>query len=46
MSFLGSWVIDSGATDHMTHSTQKFSTYNPCPSNKNIATVVGQGEVH
>ena len=27
MSFLGSWVINSDAIDHMTHSSQKFSTY-------------------
>ena len=53
MSFLGSWVIDSGAIDHIIHSSQKFSTYNPCPSNKKIATTDGslttmasQGEVH
>ena len=52
MSFLGSWVIDSGATNHMTHSSQKFNTYSPCPSNKKIATtdgslatVASQGEV-
>jgi len=52
-SFPNSWVIDSGTTDHMTHSTQKFSTYSPCPSNKKIATadgslttVAGQKEVH
>ena len=32
MSFLGSWVIDSGATNHMTHSLQMFSTYSLCPS--------------
>ena len=37
----------------MTHSSQSFSTYSPCPSNKKIAIVVGslativsQGEVH
>ena len=41
VSFLGSWVINSGTTDHMTHSLQKFSTYSPCPSNKKIVTVDG-----
>ena len=35
-------VIDSGATNYMTHSSQNFSSYSPCPSNKKIA----QGEVH
>ena len=53
MSFLGSQVINQGTTDHMTHSSQQFSTYSSCPSNKKIiivdcslATVAGQGEVH
>ncbi|XP_040972687.1 uncharacterized protein [Gossypium hirsutum] len=27
-----SWVIDSGATDHMTHSSQIFFSYTPCSS--------------
>ncbi|XP_071905634.1 uncharacterized protein [Coffea arabica] len=46
----GSWVIDSGATDHMTHSPIRFRTYNPCPGNRKITvadgspiTVAGQG---
>ena len=50
--FLGSWVIDSRAIDHMTHSPQKFSIFSPYPNNKKIATVDGflatmanQGEV-
>ena len=47
-----SWIINSGATDHMTHSSQFFHTYTPCPSNKKIvvangslATVAGLGDV-
>ncbi|KAK8520902.1 hypothetical protein V6N12_004828 [Hibiscus sabdariffa] len=47
-----SWIIDSGATDHMTNSSQKFLTYIPCPSNKKITvadgsmvTVAGQGDI-
>lgn len=47
-----SWIMDSGATDHMTHSSNLFSTYSPCPSNKKIATadgslttVAGRGDV-
>ena len=32
-SFRNLWIIDSGATDHMTHASQTFSTYTPCPSN-------------
>ncbi|KAJ0083335.1 hypothetical protein Patl1_30043 [Pistacia atlantica] len=31
--FSNSWVIDSGTTDHMTHSSHKFLTYHPCPTN-------------
>ena len=30
-TFANSWVIDSGAIDHMTHLHQ-FNDYNPCPS--------------
>ncbi|KAI3459866.1 hypothetical protein Pfo_016529, partial [Paulownia fortunei] len=40
-TFANSWIMDSGATDHMTHSSQKFSTYNPCPSNRKITTADG-----
>ena len=32
ITFANSWVIDSGATDHMTHSPNLFSTYFPCSS--------------
>ena len=39
--FKHSWIMDSGATDHMTHSSKFFSTYSPCPSNKKIATADG-----
>lgn len=46
------WVIDSGATDHMAHSTSCFTTYQPCSSNRKIKVadgslinVVGQGTV-
>ena len=48
-----SWVIDSGATDHMTPKSQLFHTYTPSPSNKKIAvvngslaTVVGFGDIY
>ena len=48
-----SWVIDSGATDHMTPKSQLFHTYTPSPSNKKIAvvnvslaTVAGFGDVY
>ncbi|KAK2354846.1 putative mitochondrial protein [Trifolium repens] len=46
------WILDSGATDHMTPLPTHFSTYSPCPSNKKISTadgtlltVAGQGDV-
>ena len=46
------WILDSGATDHMTPLPTHFSTYSPCPSNKKISiadgsliTVAGQGNV-
>ncbi|XP_071939839.1 uncharacterized protein [Coffea arabica] len=46
------WILDSGATDHMTHISNKFKTYNPCPSNRKIVvadgtttTVAGIGDV-
>ena len=32
--FLHSWIIDSGASDHMTNSSKHFISYSPCPSNK------------
>ncbi|XP_071928019.1 uncharacterized protein [Coffea arabica] len=35
----GSWVIDSGVTDHMTHNPIRFRTYNPCPGNRKITVV-------
>ena len=51
--FDDSWILDSGATDHMTHSSRFFRTYTPCPSNRKIivangevATVAGLGEVY
>ncbi|RVW33917.1 hypothetical protein CK203_082977 [Vitis vinifera] len=36
-----SWIIDPGATDHMTSKSQLFHTYTPNPSNKKIAMVNG-----
>ena len=40
-SFANSWIIDSGATDHMTHTCNNFLTYSPCSSSKKIATADG-----
>ena len=46
------WIIDFGATDHMTHKFTHFLTYNPCSRNKKIivadgtvVVVVGQGNI-
>ena len=46
------WILDSGATHHMTPLPTHFSTYSPCPSNKKISiadgtliTVAGRGNV-
>ena len=48
-----SWIIYSGATDHMTSKSQLLHTYTPSPSNKNIAvandslaTVAGFGDIY
>ena len=46
------WIIDSGATDHMTREYSLFSSYSPCASNLKIkiddgslSAVVGKGYV-
>ena len=41
ISHTSSLIIDSGATDHMTHSSHQFICYNPCPSNGKIAIANG-----
>ncbi|RVX08108.1 hypothetical protein CK203_014665 [Vitis vinifera] len=48
-----SWIIDSGATNHMTSKSQLFHIYTPSPSNKKIAvangslaTIVGFGDIY
>ena len=48
-----SWIIDSGAIDHMTSKSQLFHTYTPSPSNKKIAvgngslaTIAGFGDIY
>ena len=40
-SLICSWIIDFRATDHMTHSSQHFITYTPCPSNRKIVVADG-----
>ena len=51
--YANSWIIDSGATNHMTSKSQLFHTYTPSPSNKKIAvangslaTVAGFGDIY
>ena len=41
ITFANSWVIDSGATNHMNHSPNIFSTYFPYSSSRKIATANG-----
>uniref|UniRef100_A0A1S8ADA3 Uncharacterized protein n=1 Tax=Citrus limon TaxID=2708 RepID=A0A1S8ADA3_CITLI len=50
--FHGSWILDSGATDHMTGNSQLFSSYIPCAGNQKVkiangslATVAGKGTI-
>ena len=35
------WIIDSGATDHMTFESSLFITYSPCPSTRKVVTADG-----
>ena len=35
------WIIDSGASDHMTGSARFFSNYTPCAGNKRVSTADG-----
>lgn len=46
------WIIDSGATDHMTGESSMFSSYSPCAGNHKIkiadgslSAIVGKGSV-
>ena len=50
--FRNAWILDFGASDHMTHNPNHFKTYSPCPSNRKIVvadatttTVAGKGDV-
>eukprot|EP00261_Vitis_vinifera_P039416 XP_019080659.1 PREDICTED: uncharacterized protein LOC104881375 isoform X1 [Vitis vinifera] len=35
------WIIDSGASDHMTNSSNMFGSYLPCPGNKKVRIADG-----
>jgi transposase InsO family protein len=46
------WIIDSGASDHMTGLSSLFQTYSPCPGNKKIkiadgsfSPIAGEGKI-
>ena len=38
-TFTNSWIVDLGATNHMTHSSHKFNKYNPYPCGRKKATI-------
>ncbi|KAI5385008.1 hypothetical protein KIW84_071848 [Lathyrus oleraceus] len=47
-----SWIVDSGASDHMTGDFTLFSSYSPCPYNYNVqiadgthSKVMGKGSI-
>ena len=35
------WIINSGASNHMTNSSNMFESYSPCPGNKKVRIVDG-----
>ena len=35
------WIVDSGATDHMTCNSNHFITYSPCASNRKVQSADG-----
>ena len=39
--FPSTWVLELGAANHMTFSSNQFSSYNPCPRDKKIEVVDG-----
>lgn len=46
------WIIDSGATDHMTGSSKKISSYSPCAGNQKVkiadgslSAIAGKGSI-
>ena len=46
------WIIDSGATDHMTGCSKLFSFYSPCAGNQkikiadgNLSVIAGKGSI-
>jgi hypothetical protein len=46
------WIIDSGASDHMTGFSSLFKTYSPCPGNQKVriadgsfSSIAGEGKI-
>ncbi|KAL5846693.1 hypothetical protein ACOSQ3_010217 [Xanthoceras sorbifolium] len=37
----GTWIVDSGTTDHMTGDARVFSTFEPCQGNYNVKIADG-----
>ena len=53
MSHITPWIIDSGASDHMTDAHHLFSTCSPCTGNLKVkiadgtlSPIAGKGSVH
>ena len=53
MSHSTSWIIDFGASNHMTDAHHLFSTYSPCADNLKVkiaydtfSPVAGKGSIH
>lgn len=47
------WIVDSGASDHMTGQSHQFTTYTPCPGTQKIkiadgslSSVAGKGSIY
>ena len=41
MSHITPWIIDSGASDHMTYAHHLFSAYSPCVGNLKVKIADG-----
>ena len=39
--FRNAWILDFGATNHVTHHPNHFKTYSPCSSSKKIVVANG-----
>ena len=41
LTLQNTWILDFGATDHMTHSSHRFMSYKPCPTTRKIVLANG-----